>query len=112
MKQIAVRTLKQSIRNPAIIRSRTLSTMVLALLIGLIYYQLSDGTSSNYSERLTAIMNRNGALFLCTIAMFNLSMIPNIIVFPAEKGTSLKFCPSSLFCLQFLLSQVTGRNII
>lgn len=109
MKQVAIRTIKQSLRNPVILRARLVSTLMLSLLIGIIYYQLPSSNTGNYSEDMVRIQDRNGSLFLCTVAMFNLSMLPSIITFPAEKAVFLKEENSKLYSVS---SYFFGRTLI
>jgi hypothetical protein len=66
VKIISHRTYLTILRNPIIFKARVAQTILLSLLMGAIYWQMSDGYENDIINWV-AIQNKNGFLFFSAV---------------------------------------------
>ena len=82
-------------RNPLIMRSRLIQTILLALVSGALFWKLeSDYTMQGLSKGFNS---KNGAFFFLGISAFMSSLSPMILTFPLEKNVFLKEQSSKMY---------------
>lgn len=94
-------------RNPLIVKSRMLQTILLALISGALFWKLeSDYSLLGLSKGFNS---KNGAFFFLSISAFMSSLSPIILTFPLEKGVFLKEQSSKMYSV---VAYFISRNII
>jgi hypothetical protein len=75
-------------RNPLILRVRLIQTIILAIITGGIFWDLSKDYSQKGLSK--GFYSTNGACFFISIAIFMTSLNPIILTFPFERAVFLK----------------------
>jgi len=94
-------------RNPLILRSRIIQTIILGLISGALFWRLSNDYSA---QGLSVGFNsKNGAFFFLSVSAFMSSLSPIILTFPLEKGVFLKEQSSKMYSVG---SYFLSRNLV
>lgn len=75
-------------RNPLIVKSRLIQTIILGLITGALFWKLSSDYSAKGLSK--GFNSKNGAFFFLSVSAFMASLSPIILTFPLEKGVFLK----------------------
>lgn len=94
-------------RNPVLLTSRIVQTIILSLITGALFWKLSrDYSNSGLSKSFNS---KNGALFFLSISNFMSSMSPVILTFPLEKSVFLKEQGNKMYSV---FSYFLSRNLV
>ncbi|EAR84815.1 ABC transporter family protein (macronuclear) [Tetrahymena thermophila SB210] len=85
---IIKRCLKINFRNPILVKSRTIQSIIMATYIGLIWFQLPDG--KNDPTNIVDVQNRAGLIYFLSVSVFMESVNPCVLTFPVDKATFLR----------------------
>ncbi|KAL6069457.1 ATP-binding cassette sub- G member 2 [Balamuthia mandrillaris] len=92
------RSLLTSIRNPMLTTVRFIQTLVLGLLVGVLYFDLSKDQES--------VQDRQGALFFIVVNQAMGSMMTTLVMFPEERGVFIREHSSGAYgTLAYFLSK-------
>ncbi|KAL4512209.1 hypothetical protein ABPG72_005211 [Tetrahymena utriculariae] len=106
IQQIALRQVRILKRNPILLRARLGQSIVIALFIGLIYFDIPKPTE-HYTIR--DITDKNGVLFFFSISMFMMTLNPCMLTFPSQKQVFLREENSKLYSV---FPYFVGRLIV
>jgi hypothetical protein len=79
----------------------------MALFVGAIYYQLTDGRNDPTNQ--TDIRNINGCLFFISVSSFMTSLNPAVLTFPPQRAVFLREENSKLYTVS---SYFFGKSLI
>lgn len=94
-------------RNPVLLTSRILQSIILSLITGGLFWKLSNDYSPSGLSR--SFNSKNGALFFLAVSNFMSSMSPVILTFPMEKTVFLKEQGNKMYSV---FSYFLSRNIV
>ncbi|EAR86655.2 ABC transporter family protein (macronuclear) [Tetrahymena thermophila SB210] len=92
---IVVRTIQIQIRSPILFKAKLGQVTILAVFLGLIYYQLPNGENDPYN--IVDARNKNGFLFFLATGAFMESMNAATLSFPTERQVFLREENSKLY---------------
>ncbi|KAL4475161.1 hypothetical protein ABPG74_001857 [Tetrahymena malaccensis] len=104
--KIAKRTFISTKRDPMLLKSRVIQTIIISLFIGLVYLNQSKITEDS---PIRDVQDRISLLFLCTLNMFLKSMSGVLVTFPSEREVFLKECNSKYYTAQ---AYIVGRLLL
>lgn len=89
---IMKRDFLNTVRNPMVVKSRILSSIILGLFVGGVYWKIGHNyvDPANPGIRTVDFMTLTGLLFFLSITGFMSSLSPVAIVFPKERVVFLK----------------------
>ena len=90
-------------RNPILLRTRIIQTLVMAFLVCALFFQL-DSNPNNQRN----ITNRMGSLFFILISNFMTSMMSVLLTFPSERAVFLKEQGSNMYSVS---AYFLGRSV-
>jgi ABC-type multidrug transport system permease subunit len=94
-------------RNPIILTSRIIQTIILSLITGALFWKLgNDYSAAGLSKSFNS---KNGALFFLSISNFMSAMSPVILTFPLEKAVFLKEQSNKMYSV---FSYFLSRNLV
>jgi hypothetical protein len=94
-------------RNPLIVKSRLIQTIILGLITGALFWQLSSDYSAKGLSK--GFNSKNGAFFFLSVSAFMASLSPIILTFPLEKGVFLKEQSSKMYSVS---AYFLSRNLV